>query len=242
MTDTAFRVVPIAAIDCYRESWDRIRDQYWLFVGITAVGMLLGSMGPLGMLLGPMMCGLYLCHLQKSRGAVVSFGLLWKGFDHFAESFIAVLCMMAAGLVIVMPVAFVMFGGFILVGALVGQSHEPAWAVLFIPVYLVSCVLMMVLGSLIGALFVFTFLLIVDKRIPGFEAVKLSAGAAWANVWSMIKLMLLGMVLSIVGMCFCYVGAFLVAPVTFGAIVVAYQRVFGSEPAGEPHAPVTATF
>jgi preprotein translocase subunit SecF len=41
-------------------------------------------------------------------------------------------------------------------------------------------------------------------------------------------------VLGMIGMCCCYVGAFFGAPISLGAIVVAYDKVFGiaSAPAG----------
>jgi uncharacterized membrane protein len=81
--------------------------------------------------------------------------------------------------------------------------------------------------SVVGALFVFTFPLIMDRRLQGFEAVKLSARAAWANMGGMVGLVFFKFLLMMVGLCAVYVGAFLVAPISFGAIMVVYERVFG---------------
>src|SRR5688500_19482438 len=74
---------------CLRAGYDLIRDQYWLFVGMCFVAILIGSAVPLGILMGPMMCGLYVAIFQKHRGKQVEFGILFKGFDYLAESIIA---------------------------------------------------------------------------------------------------------------------------------------------------------
>jgi uncharacterized membrane protein len=81
--------------------------------------------------------------------------------------------------------------------------------------------------SIVGSLSSFTFLLIVDRRLPGLDALKQSARAAWLNMGGMLGLTCLSTALGMLGMCCCYVGAFLVAPVSLGAIVVAYDKVFG---------------
>jgi uncharacterized membrane protein len=96
-------------------------------------------------------------------------------------------------------------------------------------VAIVGYVLLLLLASLIGSFFTFTFMLIVDRRLAAIEAVKRSAEAVWRNLGGMLALSLLGVAAGLLGMCCCYVGAFFVAPITFGAIVAAYRRVFGIE-------------
>ena len=56
-----------------------VRPQYWLMVAVVLVGILIGSFAPMGILLGPMMCGIYLCLLGLMRGERIEFGLLFKG-------------------------------------------------------------------------------------------------------------------------------------------------------------------
>jgi uncharacterized membrane protein len=73
----------------------------------------------------------------------------------------------------------------------------------------------------------FSLLLIVDKKLAGLDAVKLGAQAAWRNVGGMVGLSLLGAVMGLAGVCCCYVGALFVLPISLGAIVAAYDRVFG---------------
>ena len=67
------------------------KTQYWLFVGMTFVAFFIGSAVPFGILMGPMMCGIYLTCFAQRRREPVEFGLLFKGFDFFGPSVIATL-------------------------------------------------------------------------------------------------------------------------------------------------------
>src|SRR6185503_2782728 len=78
----------IAPVECLKEGWATIKDRYWLFLGISFVTMLIGGAVPV-VLVGPMMCGLYLCLFAKMRGEPVEFGMLFKGFDYFMPGLIA---------------------------------------------------------------------------------------------------------------------------------------------------------
>ena len=221
--------VAIEPIECFRESWRRIVDEYWLFVGITAVGLIVGALAPLGVLLGPMQCGIYLCYLGKWRGEPVRFETLFRGFDYFVESLIAALVLMGVGLVVVVPCVLVGIAATLVLLGLGAASRQPAYVSLVVVAAIVGYVLLLLLASLIGSFFTFTFMLIVDRRLTAIEAVKRSAEAVWRNFGGMLALSLLGVAAGLLGMCFCYVGVFLVAPITFGAIVAAYQRVLGIE-------------
>ena len=96
----------IAPFECLKEGWAIIKDRYWLFLGITVVAMLLGGVVPI-VLLGPMMCGLYMCLFAKMRNEPFEFGLLFKGFDYFVPALIA------AAIQTVPVVAIMIFGEFI---------------------------------------------------------------------------------------------------------------------------------
>jgi uncharacterized membrane protein len=79
----------------------------------------------------------------------------------------------------------------------------------------------------VSVFFAFTYPLIVDRHLSGVDAVRLSVKAALGNLGGLLVLHVLTMAMSLAGLCFCYVGAFFVAPVTLGAMMVAYARVFG---------------
>src|ERR1700682_1511708 len=97
----------IKPVECVKEAWALIKDQYWLFFGITFVGVFVGGAVPL-VLIGPMMVGIYLCLFRKMRGEPVDFGTLFKGFDYFAQSLIAALLQMIPVVVIVVPMYVIM--------------------------------------------------------------------------------------------------------------------------------------
>src|SRR5947209_9073420 len=88
-----FRSRAVRPVDCLTAGWRLIQDQYWLFLGITLVGLIIGSLAPLGILQGPCMCGIFYCLARRDRGRRVSFDMLFKGFDYFVDSLVATLFM-----------------------------------------------------------------------------------------------------------------------------------------------------
>ena len=189
--------VPIAPLIFLSEAWARVRGQYWLMVGISLVGLLLGSLAPFGLLMGPMMFGIFFCHRTLALGQPVSFEMLFKGFEHFLETFIATLLMIAASLVVVVPLIFIMvvsmFGlGFLSAASAQAHDHAQEGAVIVMVLLFVGIFLLIMAGSLlVGLLFAFTFPLMVDRGLKGMDAVKLSfrasraptSGACWASTW-----------------------------------------------------------
>jgi len=221
--DVTFRKVPIRPIELLKQARDLMGDQYWLFVGITFVGMLIGSAVPMGILMGPMMCGIYLCYLQRNRNQPVEFGLLFKGFDYFVESLIATLIMMAVSLVIIIPACVVLIVAFF--GMMVGTQGEPnplAAMGLFAALYAVIIVLII----LVSMPFIFTYQLIVDRQLKAVPAVKASFRAVLANAFGLLGMMLLYTLISFVAACLCYVPAFLFMPLAFGGYFLAYRNIF----------------
>jgi len=115
-----FRKEKLGVRELWRESRGLIGTQYWTFVGICLVGIFIGSAAPMSVLLGPMMCGIYMCFFSRMQGREVNFSQVFKGFDHFLESFIATLIMTAFSLVIMVPVALAMMTAMLAVGVGIG--------------------------------------------------------------------------------------------------------------------------
>lgn len=226
-----FARADISPVDYLREAWARVKSQYGLFLGITAVGLLLGSAAPLGLLLGPMMCGIYLCYRKLALGQPVAFDMLFKGFDHFSEAFIASLLMLAASLVVMIPLMIVMFASMFL--GVLGSATAPEGAaqagfgVAGCLLFAGAMLLVMLASALISLFFTFAFPLIMDRGLPGMEAVKLSFRAARANLGGLLMLALVNFALTCAGLLCCYVGALLILPITFGTHWICYERVFG---------------
>jgi uncharacterized membrane protein len=225
-------------IDLFKGSWTMIRDQYWLFVGIVAVAMLVGGAAPLGVLMGPMMCGVFGCLRDKKMGQTVRFERLFDGFRSaiFVPSLVATLIMMASSLVVLLPIVILIVVGTTLAAAAGAHTHSDAASVV-VPVMVLAVFLVLFVLALWMALMCgFVYPLILDRGVDGVEAVKLSVRASLANVGGLLGLALASCALSLVGVLCCYVGAFLVLPVTMGAQMLAYERVFGWADAAVPPA------
>jgi hypothetical protein len=225
--DVVFQRVAIEPLDCLSKAKDLIGGQYWLFVGICTVGILIGSVVPLAVLMGPMFCGIFLCFFSRMAGEPVPFEKLFRGFDYFLESLIATLLLMAASMVVILPVYLLMVVGFIGMGAGGDDEMAAVFVVLMIFVYL----LIFVASMLLGAFFSFVYPLIVDRGLRAIPAIKLSVRAVTANFGGVLGLMLLNGLISLAAALCCYLPVFLVSPICIGAVAVAYRKVFGEAPA-----------
>lgn len=232
-----FRSGVIRPVECLKEGYALIKDQYWLFLGISVVGLIIANAVPV-ILIGPMMCGIHLCLLRRMRGGNVEFADLFKGFEYFGPSVIAALIQFVPIFVLLVPFYIIFIALSMMMAATSQQRGGDPGAVLGIMlVMFVLFLILMVLVVLIQAFFIFAFPLIVDKKLPGMDAVKASLSAAKANFGGVIGLTLLTTVLTFVGVLCCYVGAFAVMPVTMASYAVAYRKVFPeglAEPAVAP--------
>ena len=219
----------IRPMECMKSGWALIKDEYWLFLGLTVVGILIGSAVPLGILMGPMMCGIYLCLLSRMRGERIEFGLLFKGFDFFGDALIAALVHVIPILLILFPLSFGFVIGITMFLPPPGSrrgGYDPSALITFVivmgVVFMIACVIVMALS----ALFMFTYPLIVDRKLSGLDAVKTSARAVMGNFGGVLGLFMLNLLLSIVGTLFFYIGVFFVMPIGIAAWAVAYRQVF----------------
>jgi hypothetical protein len=224
-----FRTGVIKPVECVKEAWALIKDQYWLFLGITFVGVFIGSAVPI-VLAGPMMVGIYLCLFRRMRGEPVEFGMLFKGFDHFAQALIAALLQMIPMVIVMVPAYIIMFVLMMTSVPRGGGRMDPdeSWRFVFtfLGFELVFVVVILAVTIVVSIFFMFAFPLIADRNLSGLDAVKLSIKAARANFGGVLGLVLVCVGLGILGVLCCYVGAFLVMPVSFASYAIAYRRVF----------------
>jgi hypothetical protein len=213
----------ISPIACYQEGWELIKDEYWVVFAVSAIGMLLGSLVPMGILLGPMMCGIYLVLLRRMRGQPILVDHLFKGFEWFGPGLVAFLITLVAMMILMVPAGIV-----IAIAAAIGAQigGEEAAVVLALLAGMFSLFLMM--GA--GVLFTFAYPLIVDRELEPVEAIKVSIQGGMANLLGMVGLLCLNVLLSLVGTCFFFVGSYLVMPVSFAALAVAYRKIYGLAP------------
>ncbi|HEY0048723.1 MAG TPA: hypothetical protein VGB68_05525 [Pyrinomonadaceae bacterium] len=231
MQNTEFRTGVIRPVECFKEGWELIKDQYWLFFVIVLVGMLIGSFIPLGIGLGAMFCGIYYCLFQKMNGQKVEFEGLFKGFNYFVPGLVATLVLIVPAVISALFVYASMIA--VLFGSMDsrGNLNETAiWAMMG-TVFIEIIALWLILGSL-HVFLMFSYPLIVEKNMSGWAAFKLSARAGWANLSGVTGLILIEFVLGLAA----YVltifvlgfGVYLVMPLMFAGVLVAYRKVFPS--------------
>ena len=230
---TAFNRGAIKAMASMSEGWKLVKEQYWLFFGITIVGMLIAGAVPLGLLLGPVYCGFYYCFLRKLRGDQVEFANLFKGIDYFASSLVPTLLLIVPAIVLIVPV-YLFF--FIRIMALAQQSrpgHPPDGSEILSligPMYLFIFVVALLLG-IVGMLLMFSYPLIVDRKMTGMQAVKTSISASFANFGGLLGLFVLHILIAIpITLLTCGIGTYFYLPVSLASYAVAYRQVFAEIP------------
>jgi uncharacterized membrane protein len=224
-----FRTGVIKPVECVKEGWALIKDQYWLFLGIVFVGIFVGGAVPI-VLIGPMMVGIYICFFRRMRGEPVDFGLLFKGFDYFAQSLIAAVIQMIPLVVVMVPAYIIMFALMMTSMPRGGGRMDPdassRFLITFLGFELVFVTVICAVGIIVGIFFLFAFPLIADRGLSGLDATKLSIKAGKANFGGILSLLLLNLAMGILGVLACYVGVFFLMPVSLASYAVAYRRVF----------------
>ena len=218
----------VRPVDCIKGGWNLIKGQYWLILGMCVVGWLIASAVPLGILMGPMMCGLFLTFFKLRRGEPVEFGTLFKGFEYFGQSVVATLLHLIPIFAIVIP-AYI--GSYVfLFAAMVAQGDEQLSGIVMLGTFALFALFWLVVIAIIMFVsigFTFVYPLIVDRGILGFDAVKLSFRAAIANFFGLLGMIFLNFLLNTAGLLLCLVGVYFVLPISYSAIAVAYEQVFG---------------
>lgn len=223
--ETSFNSGVVAPIECLKAGWATIKDQYLLFLGLTLVAVLLGGAVPV-VLIGPMMCGLYMCVLGRMRGEPIEFGMLFKGFDYFVPALIAAAIQSAPGVVLGLISGVISFGFSLATMQHDRSSGNEGLPIVFWGVFSIFMVIIMIVSLVMHTLFFFSYPLIVDRKLSGMDAIKTSYRAATKNIGGVVGLILLSAAMTFVGVLCCYVGAFLVMPITFAAQAFAYRQVF----------------
>ena len=214
-----YQSVPIRPVECLKEAKALIGEQYWLFVGISTVGLLIAGAAPFYILLGPMMCGIFLCFQDRIHGKRTTFERLFKGFDYFVETLIATLIVGGLTAVVIVP----LYVGVIL--SAIGMSDDDALPVL-LPIMFGLLIVILLVIMLVSSLFIFAYPLICFGGLKAMPAIKTSCRAALANFPGVLGLVLLtNLIWMSAGMC-CVVPAYLVAPILIGSALMAYRKVF----------------
>lgn len=217
---TEFKTGVIRPVECYKEGWELIKDQYWLLFGITLVGALIGG-ATMYIGFGAMICGIFYCYFQKIDGKELKFEDLFKGFEHFLPGLIVVIFIVVP-LIIVYSFIYLPFILAIIMGPKLSQSELIALVMGSLLIDLVLIVLMVCLHTLL----IFSFPLIVDRKLSGFQAMKLSAKAVWSNLSGVAGFVVVGFGINLVGALLFCIGIYFTIPIIIAGNIVAYRKVF----------------
>ena len=223
--------VSIQPVELIKESFERMKSNFILLVLIVFVANLLNGFVPI-ILMGPMMCGIFYCLRKQFDENAVEFGDLFKGFDYFVESLIVSVLFIVSMMVLIIPLYIVFFFATMAVG------NSGILMTLMLLMLTVAVIIISGAGYLV---FMFPYILIIDKGMKAMDAVKLSFAAVKANLVPLIMLMLVNIGLLIVATLLCIIPVYLAMPISLGTFLLAYRKIF-NEPAAdaalaEPMAP-----
>ena len=208
---------------CYFEAKEFLGDQYWLFLGICLVGMIVGGFVPV-LLIGPAYAGIAICFLARANKQQVVFDQLFKGFDYFGPTLIASLLYVGGTIVLFIPFAIAL----IIAGVLL-STQEAAMVVPAILLYVIAMTYWMLVISVATMVFMFTILLSVDKKLDPWPATTLAIKGVFKNFFGIIGTASVGQAIYFIGVMMCFVPGILAIPLVFGGHFIAYWKIFGVE-------------
>lgn len=213
----------VKPLECFKEGWELIKDRYWLFFFITAVGFIIASVIPFCIVLGAMMCGIYYPLFEKSEGRNVEFGQLFKGFDKFMPSLIATLPW-AIPLQIGFLVAYIPL---VAVQPMLESKMATPETVFSILIFSSGAlIVLLIIWAFFHPFLMFVYQIITEHQISGWQAFKLGIKSVWENLGGVVGLLVLNVISYSVGALFCGIGAYFVLPLIFANTFVAYRKVF----------------
>jgi hypothetical protein len=236
--DLMQRPVRVSIGDCLNRGFSLLSNNFGAALGGCAVIIaieffvsLLGFIPILGPLIslatifvnGPLMGGLYYYMLKVIRGQPTDVGEVFAGFR------LCFLQLMLAYLVITVlcGVASIPGGAMVAIGviAAIAASEPTAFHLLLMGLGLV---IVMVPLIYLGTAWMFTLPLVIDKQLEFWPAMETSRKLVNRCWWRMFFLMILCGLINLVGVLLCCVGTFFTMPIAFGAMMYAYEDLFGA--------------
>jgi hypothetical protein len=198
--------------DCFGRSWNLFKENFWLLVGANAL----------------------ILAIQIGLGTVP-----------------------VVGYVVDPLLGFVLAGGLdlLFLKRIRGESADVGTAFAgftasFLPLMLASVIAYVLTGiglflCILPGIFLFviwwlfTPLLILDKKLDFWPAMECSRMVVMKHWWQCFALLLLWFLVSVAGVLACVVGLFVTMPIATGAVVYAYEDIFGARPRPAALQPLT---
>jgi len=84
-------------------------------------------------------------------------------------------------------------------------------------------------GIYLAVAWVFALPLVIDKKMDFWPAMELSRKVVHRHWWVVFALLLLNMLVCLLGLAACFIGVFIAQPVAYGALIYAYEDIFGAK-------------
>ena len=229
----------VRPFECLSGGWQLIKDQYFLFVAMFLIIVVLVTCIPFaGIIYGAWMIGIYYALLGRMRGEPASFNALGKGFGFFSQGFVIALLSGLPFALVSVAVKLMELRFDEIKKTYPGETPVPPEVLTEQFIWLALFIFAFALFHLItGLIFPFAYQLVVERNLSGWQAIKLSARAARANLGGVLGLVLLEMILGTMGILLCCIGLVLVMPLTKAAWTVAYRQVFPAPAQDQPAPP-----
>ncbi|MEX0824711.1 MAG: hypothetical protein WD119_01015 [Pirellulaceae bacterium] len=225
--DALIRKVRIEPINLLKRAHAFLGDRYWLFMGITLVALLVGSLVPMNIILGALTVGVYLCLIEHEARRPVELSMLFKGFEYFVDSLIVILVLMAVSFAIILPLVIIMMVVmFVVIAAIEQGDATAAMPILMFAMMFLMFVVIIVASIFIYLPFLFTFQLIADQKLKAADAMRLGWKGSKKNFGGIFLLLLVFGLIGFVGALFCYIPLFFFLPLAYAAIFLLYRDVY----------------
>ncbi len=224
MKEIPFQSSAIQPFECLREGWTLLKPHYWTIFLIVSAGIIVASVVPFGILLGPILCGFYVVFFKLEDGDSIEFSDLLIGFNYILPAFGMILMLIMPQIILF---AIAAIPAFLMSLRLENDPNmDPNEIFIYFGFSSLLLIGITLFVSLFQSLFVFGFQLIVEHDLGTMDSFRLSSRAVWRNIGGIIGLLTLLFIIGFVGTLFCFVGIFFVAPYIFATLFVAYRKVF----------------
>ena len=227
--DLIARAAPLDVFGCLSRSFDLWKSNFLPLVGVTVlvtVVQLIANMIPiLGifssiMLGGVFSGGLYYYYLGKMRGQPRELGDAFAGFSQaFVPLMLASLITFALVIAVMLPFAGAAF--VMLIKA--GLNNQPPDFSSIGPAAIVGIVIAFLVLFYLSVSWIFSFPLIVDKKLGPWTAMEVSRRVVTKQWFRVFLVMLMGGILTMLGLFGFLIGILFTLPLVHGAILYAYE-------------------
>ena len=228
-----FNSSAVRAGDCISDGMALIQSKYWLFLGMSVLGVIIGGCIPCVsiFLAGPIMVGIYFALFTEMRNQPVEFGMMFKGFEKFVTA-------MVVGIVASLPeiagegvrltanFSDLAINGVNQTAPAAQSSPNLAFSAGIITFIIILFIVGIVFTFAWKITFTFALPLLADRNLDIGEALKLSARAGWANWSGLLILFIFQFLVAFVGILLLCIGVFFVMTIIQASSAVAYRQVF----------------